>query len=103
LLLHLIDVAPLSPDTDPVRDARAIIAELRKYDDALYRKPRWLVLNKIDLLPEEDRETTAKEIVRRLRWRGPVFSLSAMTGEGCQSLVYAVMDHVEKVRHEEPA
>jgi len=103
LLLHLIDVAPLSPDTDPVREARAIIAELRKYDDALYRKPRWLVLNKIDLLPEEDREKTAKEIVRRLRWRGPVFSLSAMTGEGCQSLVYAVMDHVEKVRHEEPA
>ncbi len=103
LLLHLIDVAPLSPDTDPVRDARAIIAELRKYDDALYRKPRWLVLNKIDLLPEEERETTAKEIVRRLRWRGPVFSLSAMTGEGCQALVYAVMDHVEKVRHEEPA
>ncbi len=103
LLLHLVDVAPLSPDADPVRDARAIIAELRKYDDALYRKPRWLVLNKIDLLPEEDREKTAKEIVRRLRWRGPVFSLSAMTGEGCQALVYAVMDHVDKVRREDVA
>ena len=103
LLLHLVDVAPLSPDADPVRDARAIIAELRKYDDALYRKPRWLVLNKIDLLPEEDREKTAKEIVRRLRWRGPVFTLSAMTGEGCQALVYAVMDHVDKVRREDVA
>lgn len=103
LLLHLVDVAPLSPETDPVREARAIIGELKKYDEDLYRKPRWLVLNKIDLLPEETREATAKEIVRRLRWKGPVFAISAMTGDGCPALVYAIMDHVEKVRNEETA
>jgi GTP-binding protein len=51
LLLHVIDVAPLSENADPVRDAKAIVAELRKYDESLYRKPRWLVLNKIDLVP----------------------------------------------------
>lgn len=101
LLLHLVDIAPLDPNTDPVRDARAIVAELRKYDVALYKKPRWLVLNKVDLLPEDERDTVIKEIVRRLRWRGPVFALSAITGEGCQALVYAVMDHLDKARSDE--
>jgi GTP-binding protein len=100
LLLHLLDVAPLDPDSDPVRDARAIVAELRKYDESLYRKPRWLVLNKIDLLPEAERASAVSEIVRRLRWRGPVFPISAITGEGCQALIYAVMDHLDKARLE---
>jgi len=100
LLLHLIDVAPLDPAADPVRDARAIVAELRKYDEALYRKPRWLVLNKLDLVPEDEREKTVSEIVRRLRWRGPVYPISAITGEGCQALIYAIMDHVDQVRRE---
>jgi len=100
LLLHLIDLAPLDPGADPVRDARAIVAELRKYDEALYRKPRWLVLNKLDLIPEVERESTVREIVRRLRWRGPVYPISAITGEGCQALTYAIMDHIEQVRHE---
>jgi len=101
LLLHLIDAAPLAPDVDPVRDARAIIAELRKYDDLLYRKPRWLVLNKMDLVPEPERESTLRNFVRRLRWRGPVFVISALTGEGCQALVYAVMEHLEQARGSE--
>jgi len=102
LLLHLVDAAPLVPNADPVRDARAIIAELRKYDRALYRKPRWLVLNKIDLLPEAEREATIKSFVKRLRWRGPVFGISALTGEGCQGLVYAVMEHLDQARSDNP-
>ena len=100
LLLHIVDAAPLAPENDPVRDARAIIAELRKYDATLYRKPRWLVLNKMDLVPAEARDATVRNFVRRLRWRGPVYGISAMTGEGCQTLVYAVMDHLERVRGE---
>ncbi len=97
LLLHLIDVAPLDEDADPVTDARAIVAELRKYDEALYKKPRWLVLNKIDLLPEEMREKTTKDIVRRLRWKGRVFAISAISGNGCPVLVQEIMRHLESL------
>jgi len=98
LLLHLVDAVPLGPDADPVRDARAIAAELREYDQSLYRKPRWLVFNKIDLLPEAERESTIQALAKRLRWRGPVFGISALTGEGCQALVYAVMDHLDHAK-----
>ncbi len=97
LLLHLIDVAPLDEGADPVKDARAIIAELRKYDEALYKKTRWLILNKIDLLPEQSREQTVKDIVRRLRWKGPVFVISAISGTGCNALVQAIMGHLDSL------
>ncbi len=97
LLLHLIDVAPLDEGADPVKDARAIVAELRKYDEALYKKTRWLVLNKIDLLPEDVREKTAKDIVRRLRWKGKVFTISAISGDGCPALVQEIMRHLESL------
>src|SRR5690606_18431307 len=89
LLLHLVDLAPLDPETDPVREAHAIVNELRKYDEALYRKPRWLVLNKIDMLPPEDREAKVAEFLRRFEWQGPWFTISALTGEGCRELCFA--------------
>jgi len=98
LLLHLVDIAPLDPEADPVRDARAIVSELRKYDEGLYRRPRWLVLNKADLLPAEERERAAREFVRRLRWKRPRFVVSALTGEGCRELCHAVMSHLEGKR-----
>jgi GTP-binding protein len=94
VLLHVIDAVPLSPDADPARDARAIVAELKKYDAELHRKPRWLVLNKIDLLAPDAREPVLSAIVKRLRWRGPVFAVSAVTGEGCTELVNAVGAHL---------
>jgi GTPase len=97
LLLHIIDAAPLDEGADPVKDARAIIAELRKYDEALYKKTRWLVLNKIDLLAEEIREKTVKDIVRRLRWKGPVFVISAISGTGCNALVQAIMGYLDSL------
>ena len=100
LLLHVIDVAPPSGDQDPVEDAKAIVQELRKYDIALHRKPRWLVLNKIDLVPEADRATIAKRIVKGLRWSGPCFCVSALTGEGCPQLTYAIMDALERDKSE---
>src|SRR4249920_2813634 len=95
LLLHIVDIAPFDQGADPVRDARAIVAELRKYDERLYRKPRWLVLNKADLLAPPERDHAVNELVRRLRWKGPRFLVSALTGEGCRELCYAVMNALE--------
>jgi GTP-binding protein len=95
LLLHLVDIAPLDPDTDPVAGARAIVGELRKFSPALAKKTRWLVLNKIDLLPAQERDRRCAEIVRRLRFRGPVFKISGATGEGTRELCQAVMRHLE--------
>ncbi|MDE2210900.1 MAG: GTPase ObgE [Betaproteobacteria bacterium] len=90
LLLHLVDVAPLDPDANPVADARAIVEELRKYDPALYDKPRWLVLNKVDLVPEAEREARTKAFVRKYRWKGRWFGISAIDGGGCRELTFAV-------------
>jgi GTP-binding protein len=90
LLLHVIDVRPLEPDADPVRDARAIVAELKRYDTALHRKPRWLVFNKIDLVPAEERPALIAALRRRLRSSAPAFAISAATGEGCAELMWAV-------------
>ena len=97
LLLHLIDVAPPDPDADPVRDARAVAAELKKYDAALAAKPRWLVLNKIDLVPPDERDALVKDIARRLRHKGPVHVVSAATREGLEALVRAIAHAVIRV------
>jgi GTP-binding protein len=90
LLLHVIDIAPMAPDTDPVRDARVVAAELKKYDPALARKPRWFVLNKIDALSGEERSRWVAQFRRRMRTKAPVFQISAATGEGCNALMQAV-------------
>ena len=95
LLLHIVDAAPLEAGADPARDARSIVAELKKFDTTLYRKPRWLVLNKMDMLPAEERKAAAADIVRRLRWRGPSFCISALNGEGCRELGFAAMKFLE--------
>jgi GTP-binding protein len=104
LLLHLVDLAPFDPETDPVHEARAIVEELRKYDEALYRKPRWLVLNKTDLVPEEERASRIADFIRDYGWEvtpmSPVFAISAISGEGCQPLVFAIMDHLQQTRAE---
>jgi GTP-binding protein len=100
LLLHIVDIAPLDEGADPVREAKAIVAELRKYDVELYRKPRWLVINKVDLLPAETREKTVKAFVRKLGWKGRTFVISALTGEGCSALTFAVMDHLDEQQRE---
>ncbi|MDO8438024.1 MAG: GTPase ObgE [Nitrosomonadaceae bacterium] len=96
LLLHLVDVAPLDESIDPVREAKAIVKELRKYDESLYEKPRWLVLNKTDVLPADEREKICKKLIRSLGWKGKSFIISALTGEGCKELTYAIMEHLEQ-------
>ena len=100
VLLHLIDMAPSDPDADPARDARAIIAELKKYSRELAAKPRWLVINKRDLMPDAEAETRAQDIVRRLRFRGPVHLVSAATGRGTRELAEAVMNFLEERQRE---
>ena len=87
LLLHLVDIAPLEDGADPVRDIRAIAAELKKYDESLYRKPRWLVFNKADLAPDADARIA--RILRALRWKGPWFKVSALSGVGCREVCSA--------------
>jgi GTPase len=95
VLLHLIDIAPLDPDADPVRDAKAIVGELKKYSADLAAKPRWLVINKKDLLPEDEAKARAAQIVKKLRFTGPVFLISGATGDGTRPLVEAVMQLLE--------
>ena len=97
VLLHLVDIAPLDPDADPVRDARAIVNELRKFSAELAARERWLVLNKVDLLEEREAERRAREIVRRLRWKGPVFRISAATGKGTRELCARLMAELESL------
>jgi GTP-binding protein len=101
LLLHIVDIAPLDDtSSDPVHDAKAIVGELEKYDPELYRKPRWLVLNKVDLLPPESRDKMVRAFLRKLGWKGRTFTISALTGEGCKALTYAVMDHIDEEQRE---
>jgi GTP-binding protein len=96
LLLHLVDLAPLEPGADPARGASAIVEELRKFDETLYRKPRWVVLNKADMLAPQERERAAKAFLRRFGWKGKTFIISALTGEGCRELVFAIAQHLER-------
>ena len=95
LLLHLVDLLPPDPEADPVRDARSIVGELRKFDKQLAARPRWLVINKRDLLPDAEAEQRAADIARRLRYRGPRFLISAATGRGTRELAEAIMQHLE--------
>jgi len=99
LLLHLVDIAPLDGVTDPLEEAKAIVNELKKHNETLYNKPRWLVLNKVDML--EDPEQTAADFVKDYGWDGPVFAISAINGKGCKALTYAIMDHMDEVRRQE--
>ena len=94
LLLHLVDISPRWDGADPVREARAIVEELRKYDESLHEKPRWLVLNKIDMLDEADQQNVVDQFVKDYGWTGPVFAISALTGTGCEKLTYAIMEYL---------
>jgi len=96
LLLHVVDLAPLDGEADPVSDARAIVKELKRYDEALSDKPRWLVLNKVDLIPAAERDARVATFVKTYRWKGPVFAIAAISGDGCRPLIYAVADWLEK-------
>jgi len=101
VLLHLVDIAPVDPDADPVRDAKAIVGELKKFSPDLIDKPRWLVLNKRDLLPDDEAEQQAKKIIKGLRHKGPHFLISGATNLGTQELVDQIMQFLEEINRSE--
>ncbi len=93
LLLHLVDVAPLD-ESSPVEIFQKIENELRKFSEELAEKPRWLVLNKIDLIPEDERKAYCEAIVKKLKWTGKVSYISALTKDGTASLVYEIAENL---------
>jgi GTP-binding protein len=101
LLLHVVDLAPFDESVDPVAQAKAIVEELRKYDENLYKKPRWLVLNKLDMVPAEQRKQVVKDFLKRYRFKGPVFEISALTREGCEPLMRQAYHFIEDLRKAE--
>jgi GTP-binding protein len=101
LLLHLVDLAPLGDDVDPATQIRAIERELGKFDAGLLDKPRWLVFNKADLLPEEERQASAQAVVDALGWQEPWFVVSALTREGTWPVMLKVMAFLDRLRADE--
>jgi GTP-binding protein len=111
LLLHIVDMAPFNPETDPVAQAHAIVDELKKYDVSLYHKPRWLVLNKVDMVPQDMRDDWIKQFLTAYGWpqekidsyaafdpaQPRYFVIAGLTGEGCSHLTYAIMDYLNQV------
>jgi GTPase len=104
LLLHIIDLAPFDENVDPVVQAKAIAKELKKYDAGLFKKPRWLVLNKLDMVDGDKRAEVVADFVKRMKFKGPVFEISALTREGCEPLVKAIYKHIkaEQVSEQTP-
>jgi GTPase len=100
LLLHIVDVQPYESLDTPVQSAKKIIHELEKWSDDLVNKPRWLILNKIDRLREEEIEQCCKAIIKDLKWKGPVFTISAINGTGTKELMFAIMNFLEEQRRE---
>lgn len=101
VLLHVIDVAPLD-GSDPVANAKAIIKELAEYSPDLVNKPRWLVLNKIDLLADEDsKKQCIDAIVSGLNWKDKVFSISAISNQGTKELCYSLMQLIDEMKESE--
>jgi GTP-binding protein len=101
LLLHMVDMMPPAGAGDPVEDVRILTRELAQYSDELAQRERWLVLNKVDLLPEEERSARCEDVVKQLEWQGPVFTISAMKKEGTQELCYRIMEYLEQNREQE--
>ena len=96
VLLHVVDLAPLDPEADPVHDARAIVHELEKYSPELATKPRWLVLNKLDMIPEEEREARVHAFLSAYGHDGaPHFCISAISGDGCRPLTFALQEALD--------
>jgi GTP-binding protein len=113
ILLHLVDMAPFDPAQDPAKSVRAIEAELAKFDEmrardaeetgqtpgeSLAGRERWLVLNKMDLIPEDEREKLCAKLLKALSWRGPVYRISAIDGGGCRELTGDLMRRLETIK-----
>src|SRR5690606_10819621 len=106
LLLHVVDVAPMDAGvdgSDPVEQVRAIERELAKFDPGLLQRPRWLLLNKLDLVPVEERQATVDRIIAELDWQAPWFPISAIAREGTEAVTFKVMEFLDQLRDEAAA
>jgi GTP-binding protein len=102
LLLHVVDLAPFDPEVDVVAEANAIVNELKQYDDELFDKPRFLVLNKIDRIEDpKERDKRVKAFVKAFKWKGEVFAVSAIKSDGTDKLIYAINDWLKQHPREE--
>ena len=97
LLLHLVDIAPLDPNVEPAHEILAIAGELAKYSADLAQKPRWLVINKTDLLSDDDLVVAKELLLEELNWKDPVFAVSAATGAGTEALGQAIIQALEAI------
>jgi len=100
LLLHLVDIAPMNPDVEPADEVIAIARELANFSVELAEKPRWLIINKTDLLSEEDLAVAKEMLLEKLAWQGPVFEVSAATGAGTEALGQAIMRELELIEEQ---
>jgi GTP-binding protein len=98
LLLHVVDIAPLDERIDPVESVRTIVTELGRFSVELASKPRWLVINKTDLLSPDELAKRRARLLAALDWRGEVYEVSAATGSGTGTLAQAVMRELEQLR-----
>jgi GTP-binding protein len=98
LLLHLVDMVPPDPDADPAVGVRALARELKKFDAKLAKRERWLVLNKMDLVPEDEQEELINRLLKKLKWKGPVYRISAINGGGCRDLTFDLMRRLEELK-----
>lgn len=101
ILLHLVDIDPPDADAEPARAVKALAVELEKFSPELAQRERWLVFNKIDLLPPDEAEKRVRAAVAALRWRGPVFAISGATGQGCDELVARLMSRLDELKKQE--
>ena len=95
LLLHVVDLAPID-GSDPAQDAQVIVDEIERFSPSLIERDRWLVLNKVDQLLEDEREQRKQAVIDQLGWTGPVFMISALDGEGTKELAQAMMRYLEE-------
>ncbi len=103
LLLHMVDIAALAGTQEGIAAVTAVYAELERFSADLARRERWLVLNKMDLIAADERESRCRALIEALGWDGPVFQISAMTGAGCRELMTALMRRLEQMGKESGA
>ena len=100
VLLHVVDILP-SDVSDPVKNYLTIESELKKFDDELYKKPRLVAVNKIDLIEDSEREKTIKNFIKKIKYKGSAFNISALNGLGCKSLIFGLYDLIEQKNEEQ--
>tara|TARA_B100000003_G_scaffold207495_1_gene225197 strand:+ start:442 stop:1473 length:1032 start_codon:yes stop_codon:yes gene_type:complete len=101
ILLHILDLSSDNVEMEPINAFKDIDSELKKYSEALYKKPRWLVFNKIDLVVPSDLDVMCEKIIDAIGWQGKVLRVSALSGEGCDILAKNVMEELDKMASEE--